>query len=94
MPAAPLGWPTASFRFVVAHGCGPDEAGDAEAGGLAGVAVTVTVLVGVTVGAEDPHAAPSRARDVTQQTASSRCPVIADALMLDHPSPRSRRSLM
>ena len=55
------------------------------------MAVTVTVLVGVAPGVEEPHAVVSKASVVSQDPASASRPVIADALM-DSPS-GNRRSL-
>jgi hypothetical protein len=78
---------------VVEHGCGPEEDGvTVGEAGADGVAVTVTVLVGVVVGAEEPHAAVSNASEARQDPASASRPVIADAFM-DSPSFGGRRSL-
>ena len=60
--------------------------------GADGVAVTVTVLVGVAPGVEEPHAVVSNASEVRQDPASASRPVIADAL-LDSLSFGDRRSL-
>jgi hypothetical protein len=88
-----LAAPTVSFRSVVAHGCGPEGDGVTALGepGAGAVAVTVTVLVGVAAGVEEPQAA-VRASEVRQDPARASRPVIADALM-DSLSSGDRRSL-